>query len=173
MDCATEQAAQTVEFENTLSELVDDLKCYNDPVNDPLDSVSSALYETLTDMAMQVAVNDWARAKKLLVENIIHMHSNTLPDGAIINLIDLALEDPQVQEFTQTIKSSKTQERFKSLSNDHYVKCFAPRTGAISLLMIAENFAHPASQYMSEVKNMRNMIDPDYHLSEQDQFVLH
>ncbi len=134
---------------------------------------SSEIFADILEIAMDISVKDWDRASFIILKNIDHLNANALPESALMDLIDLALSDPQIESLNKRVDLCRLSYGFKNLADVPEIEVAVPRKGALALLEIADRYAIQGTNCAVEVHNMRDMIDPRYTIEPAEKYGLH
>lgn len=134
---------------------------------------SSEIFTDILEIVMDISEKDWKRASSIVLNNIEHVKTRYLPEGALMDLIDLALADPQIESLNKRVDLCRLSYEFKTLADVPEIEAAVPRKGALALLEVADQYSPRDSECSIEVHNMKNMIDPTYVIASTEKYDLH
>jgi hypothetical protein len=115
-------------------------------------------------MANEVSQKDWQRGCDLALEHMVKVDA-PFDDDLIMELVDIAMHDPQIEEMNKVIGVVRGDD-FKKLAEIQEVEAAIPKGGALLLLKMAEGYAFHNSKVLPEIRSLRNAIDPSYTMPE-------
>ena len=125
----------------------------------------------IVDCAFSISQKNWDRGCEI-IKNNLSKYEYALPDGVIGDIVDIAINDPRLQDFKDVVESVEHSD-FKELRNRPEVLGFLPDHSALALMDIAEHYASKGSPILTEVQFIRQKMDPCYDVELQDTFDLH
>tara|TARA_R110002072_G_scaffold93938_2_gene208030 strand:- start:877 stop:1431 length:555 start_codon:yes stop_codon:yes gene_type:complete len=134
------------------------------------DDTRMEILSGILDIAKEVAETHWERGCEIAKANI-HKVSVPFDDDLIMDLMDIAIHDPQIEAMNKVMGITGGYD-FKSLGDIAEIQAAIPKE-ALLLLERAEACAHPQSKILNEVRGLRNAIDPSYTMPEGAGFDLH
>ena len=129
------------------------------------------LLASILDIAKEIAQKDWPRASEVVQRNVTKLDC-ALPDDLIMDMIDIAIQDPQIEKMTKAMGIMGGY-RFEELADVPEIKDLVPDVGALALIELAHGYAEEDAKILNEVQILRSAIDPSYPLPDEAKLDLH
>lgn len=158
-------AVQEHELDNNLLHVIEMLD------ESDAQDVRVELLASILDIAKEIAQRDWERASEVVQRNVTKLDC-ALPDDLIMDMIDIAIHDPQVEKLTKAMGVMGGY-NFEKLADVPEVKALVPDEGALALIELAHGYAEEGAKILNEVQILRSAIDPSYTLPDEAKLDLH